>query len=216
MNRFAISAAGLCIGLSLLFGVAGPSSAATGRERLRAFTSDLVSLKARFRQTVFDEQHQPTEDSRGIVYLQRPGRFRWSYTEPYPQEIVADGKRVWIYDSELAQVTVKRLNLALGQTPALLLTTRQPLEKSFFIKELGSKDGLAWLELKPRRADATFTSMRLALDSQALRIMELTDSFGQRTEIRFSAIEKNPRIAPSRFVFSPPAGTDVIKDDEAR
>lgn len=196
----------LLLGWSMSIGVV----AETASERLHAFMSDLRSLQGDFQQVLFDEDRTRLEEARGAFWLQRPGRFRWDYQEPYPQLIVADGKNVWIYDRELEQVTVKPLADALGSTPAFLLSSNQPLEESFTIEDLGSRDGIAWVELKPRSTEVQFSSIQLGFRGEKLRRMELTDSFGQLTRLHFQHTRENVALDPALFNFSPPQGVDVV------
>ena len=181
-------------------------------ESLRAFMAEVQTLQANFDQTLYDEDAKPLEESKGRFYLQRPDRFRWSYSVPYLQEIVADGRRVWIYDSELAQVTVKTLGNTLGNTPALLLSSDAPIEDSFFLRELGEQAGLVWLELTPRSAETSFSIVRLGFTGSELNAMELVDGFGQRTHLRFTDTVRNRELAPDLFRFTLPTGVDVITD----
>jgi chaperone LolA len=146
--------------------------------------------------------------------MQRPGKFRWDYLSPYEQVIVADGKKLWVYDKDLEQVTVNQLDAAIGNTPALLLSGDESLELSFRIVELDKKTaGLDWVELFPKEAQSSFTSMRLAFSAHHLEYMELIDSFGQTTQIKFSNTKNNPDINANLFNFTPPKGVDVIGEE---
>ncbi len=188
-------------------------SAATwagARERLQGFYHNTHSLTAEFTQTVRDAKLVVVEDSRGLMALQRPGKFRWDYYAPHEQTIVADGNKVWLYDIDLEQVTVKPMDNALGNTPAQLLSTSRPLEESFVITELPNVGGLEWVELTPRDKDANFRSVRLGFDGDHLKQMELEDSFGQITLLTYSNIQRNPPLESSLFTFTPPQGVDVI------
>lgn len=197
----------------LLSGTA--AAADTGRERLDAFLAETHTLRADFSQALYDENLKPLEESRGRMQIQRPGRFRWDYETPYPQVIVADGANVWIYDSELEQVTIRALGDAVGNTPALLLTSDRPLEESFAVRDLGLQGALAWVELTPRESEeATFSSVRLGFSDRSLEMMELKDSFGQLTQLSFSGVEKNPQLDETLFSFTPPDGVDVIGKPE--
>ncbi len=180
------------------------------RERLQGFYHNTQSLTAEFTQTVRDAKLMVVDDSHGLMALQRPGKFRWDYYAPHEQTIVADGKKVWLYDVDLEQVTVRPMDNALGNTPAQLLSTSRPLEESFIIDELPMADGLEWVELKPRDKEANFRSVRLGFGGEHLKQMELEDSFGQITLLTFSNIQRNPRLESSLFKFSPPRGVDVI------
>ncbi len=188
----------------------GADAGTTGLERLEAFTAQLDSLRAQFVQSLFDAQGKSVQESRGTVLLQRPGRFRWEYRVPYEQLIVADGEKLWVYDTELQQVTVKQLDNALGNAPIMLLSERRSLQEDFIVRDLAARDGLQWVELEPRVKDTDFTRIALGMDEQGMKVMELRDSFGQATEIRFLDLELNVRTTPDSFVFVPPPGIDVI------
>lgn len=199
--------------LTLLVGCVLCSPApADGVERINAFLHDVQSMQANFEQILYDEDLNRLEDSRGVMYLQRPGRFRWDYIEPYPQMIISNGTTLWLYDSELAQVTVKALDQSVENTPSMLLSSDQPLEDHFDIAEIPGSDGKVWVELKPKSADATFANMRIIFVGEELHGMELVDSFGQTTKIKFFLLQKNPDIDEGRFEFIPPEGVDVIGD----
>lgn len=185
----------------------------SGSAQLEAFFQDLDSLSATFEQTVLDPQGKTTQRMRGTVDLARPMKFHWRYTAPYEQDIVADGQRLWLYDHDLDQVTVKRLDENLRGTPAALLGSRQPLEESFLIHELPQRDGMAWVALRPRNEDTGFDSIRMGFSNGALAVMELLDSFGQTSIITFGGLQKNAAIPPENFTFTPPPGADVIHDD---
>ncbi len=188
----------------------GTVSAGTGNEWLNAFFNEVKGFRAEFQQTVFDEQFRQIQASSGKMVLLRPGLFRWDYRQPYEQLIVGDGEKIWIYDADLEQVTVKSQSVALGETPAQLLSSADPLEKSFTVTELGSQQGTEWVELTPVQEDTAFTTVRLAFRERELVKMEMHDSLGNRTIFEFSNVERNPGIDKSAFVFTPPAGVDVI------
>lgn len=184
--------------------------AGVAAERLQNFFKEVQSLQGDFTQTVFDRKMKVRERAQGSLALQRPGKFHWDYQAPYHQLIVANGKKVWIYDSELEQVTVKTLDEAVGSTPAQLLSSGESLERNFVIAESGAKDNLEWVELTSREKDTTFERVRLGFDQHDLRIMELVDNFGQTTRLEFSHLQHNPRLAASLFEFTPPPGVDVV------
>lgn len=192
--------------------LAAPVLALDGPARLSAFLDQVHSLRADFQQSVYDEDARPLDDSSGKVYIARPGRFRWDYTEPYPQEIVGDGEQVWIYDSELEQVTVRPLGDALGDTPVMLLSSDEPVEHSFEVRAVEGPDGYDWAELTPLAEQVSFKRIRLGFDGEILRIMELDDAFGQLTRLRFARVERNPDLDPALFRFTPPEGADVFSN----
>ena len=194
----------------LLFCAGATQAQAGGRERLDAFFKDVQSLRGEFSQTVLDPRMKVSEQAQGTLALQRPGKFRWDYKAPYHQLIVANGDKVWIYDMELEQVTVKAIGDAMGNTPAQLLSSGDSLEKSFTVIEQGKSGDLEWVELIPKQKDTSFEKVRLGFDQRDLRSMELIDNFGQTTRLQFSQLERNPKLVPSLFDFKPPPGVDVV------
>jgi outer membrane lipoprotein carrier protein len=194
---------------------ANPVHAGEGRKLLDSYLANLSTLEAKFQQTLVDENGIVLEESNGRVYLQRPGKFRWDYEAPYEQTIVADGAKVWIYDKDLEQVTVKPLMAAIGNTPALLLGGDVDIDAEFKITDQGETQGLTWLVLAPKETeDKQFSDIRLGFEGAALRRMELVDSFTQTTRIQFIDEERNAGIDASLFVFEPPAGVDVLNETE--
>ncbi len=189
---------------------------ANGIAQLQHFLEQTRSLETRFQQTLIDETRTVRDRSAGFFYLQRPGHFRWDYSGPEGQQIIADGERVWLYDVELAQVTVRPQSEVLGSSPAMLLSTDEPVEKGFQIKELSTRDGLEWVELLPRDQQNNSSTVRLGFQDNLLRGMEFVDGFGQTTTFRFSTIRSNLEIDPERFRFVAPPGVDVIGDGAPR
>ncbi|MGH8509626.1 MAG: outer membrane lipoprotein chaperone LolA, partial [Gammaproteobacteria bacterium] len=181
---------------------------------LSRYLDGLITLKAAFDQELIDENGVTRERSHGTFYLHRPGKFRWEYDRPYQQSIVGDGKRVWIYDKDLEQVTVKPLGTALGSTPALLLGGKVDPSEEFIITERSGQGGIRVLDLKPKRDEGQYTGIQLGFETSTLRLMELRDNFGQTTRIRFLTQNRNAAIEPSLFVFTPPPGVDVIDATE--
>ena len=188
------------------------SAGAASLERYKTFLNGTQSARAAFEQKVYDRSGKLTQESRGNFVFQRPGRFRWVYDKPTDQVIVGDGQRVWIYDRQLNQVTVRKLESALGSTPAALLAGASGIEKAFELSDAGEKDGLEWMDAKPRERDAGFERVRMGFGKEGLEAMELTDNFGQTTRLRFSKLERNPKVNPSEFRFDPPKGADVLGD----
>lgn len=192
---------------------AGNTPAAGDAERLEAFLSGLDTLEADFHQSLYDENLNELEQSRGAFLLSRPNRFRWDYRQPEAQLIVADGEKVWIYDRDLAQVTVRTIGTALGATPAMLLSSDAPVEKNFEVSALKPSGGLEWIGLKPRLSDTGFAYIRLGFSGNVLELMELIDNFGQLTRVEFKNMKRNTRIDPAAFQFEPPKGVDIIRDN---
>jgi outer membrane lipoprotein carrier protein len=198
--------------LAFVSALAAHAVAADGPGRLHAFLGEVRSLRAEFQQNVYDEDARPIDAASGNVYIARPGRFRWDYLEPYPQEIVGDGEKVWIYDSELEQVTVRPLGDALGDTPVMLLSSDEPVEHSFDVRAVEGSDGYEWAQLTPLGDQVSFKEIRLGFEGETLRVMELLDAFGQLTRLRFADLERNPELDPALFEFTPPEGADVFSN----
>jgi outer membrane lipoprotein carrier protein len=183
---------------------------ASSLDRFTDFVRGAQSARADFEQKVYDRSGKLSQESKGSFAFQRPGLFRWVYAKPVDQLIVGDGARVWIYDRDLNQVTVRKLSRALGSTPAALLAGSADIEKAFELSDAGTKDRLEWLEATPREREAGFERVRMGFDADELRAMELFDHFGQRTVLRFMNLRRNPKIDKSEFRFEPPKGADVL------
>ena len=179
-------------------------------DRFKTFLTGTKSARGEFEQKVHDRSGRVTQESKGSFVFQRPGLFRWVYAKPIDQVIVGDGERVWIHDRDLNQVTVRKLSRALGSTPAALLAGSADVEKAFALSEAGAKDGLEWLEAKPKEAEAGFERVRMGFDANGIRAMELFDHFGQTTQLRFLNLARNPKVDASEFRFQPPKGADVL------
>jgi len=206
--RFVLAGASLGTLLALM-----PSFAsAASLQRFSEFINETLTAKGEFEQKIFDRNRRLLQESRGTLAFSRPGKFRWSYVKPYAQLIVGDGSKVWIYDEDLKQVTVKKLDQALGSTPAALLAGNNEAMRAFTLSDRGAKDGLEWLEALPRDKESSFERIRMGFGSSGLKVMELVDSLGQTTVLRFASLERNPRLDPGLFRFSPPKGADVIGD----
>jgi outer membrane lipoprotein carrier protein len=197
--------------LLIVLGLAAGVASAGGKDRLQAFLSGVESLQARFDQSVFDTSQGQTRRLEGVFYLQRPGKFRWDYTEPKGQIVLADGKTVWLVEEDLKQAYQKPQSDALRGTPALLLTEQLKLEDHFEIADLGPSQDLEWVELVPRDPESQFTRILLAFKDSELRRMELADKFAQVTRFGFSDIKRNPRLDPKLFVYTPPRGTQLFE-----
>lgn len=210
MNRFKFAAAAAM----LVFSLVGMAQAATGpaRARLDAFATGLHSLTGHFSQTLTNVNGQDSKTSTGTLALEAPREFRWDTTAPYRQTIVADGGRVWMYDPELEQVTVRKQSTEEAHSPLTVLTDLKQLDKEFNASERGEKDGLAWLRLTSTSKDAQFAWVDLGFDASGLARMTFRDQLGSTTEIRFSQWQRNPVLPPDTFTFTPPDGADVIGD----
>jgi outer membrane lipoprotein carrier protein len=193
---------------------AGAAAGEPGEARLRSFLADVQSMDGRFRQQVIDSRQQVIEETSGSVAMQRPGRFRWNYEAPFERVIVADGEKIWLYEADLAQVTVRRLSSGIGDTPAALLTGRESVLERFKVEKSWTGDGLALVRLVPRSADSDFAAVTLGFDGPALRRLLLDDRLGQQTRIDLTDVRVNPQLAPDLFRFLAPPGADVIDESE--
>ncbi|MEW6679125.1 MAG: outer membrane lipoprotein chaperone LolA [Pseudomonadota bacterium] len=194
-----------------IFATALPAQA-DALARLESFVDGTRGLKAQFSQTVFDAKGRKTQEASGTLFLSRPGKFRWVYSKPYAQLIVGDGSKLWIHDEDLDQVTVRKLDQAIGESPAALLAGNNDMGKLFNLKDTGEKDGLEWLEATPKGKDGSFEKVRMGFKGNDLMAMELQDNFGQTTQLRFTGLVRNPALGASLFRFKPPKGVDVLGD----
>lgn len=207
-TRFTALATLLCLLL-----VALPAGAAeTARARLDAFAQNLHSLSGHFHQSLTNVNGQRGETSEGTLALEAPRMFRWQTTSPYKQLIVADGSRVWMYDPELEQVTVRAQSAEQAHSPLTVLTDMSQLDRQFKTTDMGMRDGLAWLRLTPVADQAQFNYAELGFDGNQLRRMVFKDQLGNRTDIDFSDLKRNQPLASSLFTFTPPQGADVVGD----
>nr|WP_232516660.1 outer membrane lipoprotein chaperone LolA [Thauera sp. K11] len=190
--------------------VAGAAAAADAVAQLRQFVSVTRSAEGEFEQIVTAKSGRRPQQSAGRFAFARPGKFRWEYEKPYPQLLVGDGERMWTWDRDLNQVTVRRIGDALGATPAAILFGSGSLDDNFVLTDAGSGDGLSWVEARPKRAEGAFDSLRIGLSGSELKRMEMQDNFGQITLISFTRLRPNPPQDEGRFHFVPPAGADVI------
>lgn len=199
-----------------LCGLAGTAFAATGaRARLDAFANGLHSLRGDFTQTVYDAHGNITGASHGLLALEAPRLFRWEVTDPYQQLIVADGKKVWVYEPDLQQVTVRDQGATEAHSPLTVLTDLSQLDTEFKATDAGLREGLEWLRLESRAKDPQFEYAEIGFDAKGPRRMVFKDTLGNRTEIVFSGLTRNPTLAADTFTFVPPKGTDVVGDAAA-
>lgn len=185
---------------------------AAGYQRVERFLTGLQGLQAQFQQKLLDSSGKVTGESSGTLAISRPNRFRWDYRQPNEQLIVADGTRIWLYDKDLEQVTVRRADESLSATPAMLLSGEGTLSDNFKATQTQTEGAVQWVRLEPMRNDTDFKYVRLGFAGDALKFMQLADKLGQTTQLEFSKFERNPPLDPSQFVFNVPPGADVIGD----
>ncbi|WP_020168674.1 MULTISPECIES: outer membrane lipoprotein chaperone LolA [Methylotenera] len=197
--------------VSSLF-IASQTAFADGVASLSDFFNNTNAMRANFSQVVTDTQGRKIQEVQGSMQLQRPNKFRWDYSKPYEQQIISDGKQVFLYDTDLQQVTIRELSKTLGSSPAALLAGGDAVEKSFTIKNATRKDGLTWVLALPKEKESGFERVLLGFSDGKLRKMELYDSFNHITLITFDAVERNPTLQNSTFLFTPPKGVDVVSE----
>jgi len=185
---------------------------AAGADLIKNFVAEVRGAKAEFIQTVVDSYGKPVSQSTGTFQFSRPGKFRWTYVKPYEQLIVGDGVKVWVYDKDLNQVTVKALGDALGSSPAALLAGSNDLDRAYTFVQLAKKDGLDWVEATPTDPESQFEKMRLGFRRSNPESMQLYDRLGQVTTIKFTRLQRNPKFPADLFRFTPPEGADVVGD----
>ena len=194
--------------LAMLLGAATVSaSPATDVEK---YLSGLASWTADFEQTIDDGHGHVMRSAAGRLYLQRPGRFRWDYSQPSEQLVLADGKQIWFYDKDLAQANVRDMDTSLASTPASLLSGNGSVSTQFNVTAMPPSGGLQWFQLIPKHADTDFQLVRIGFDKGELRSMFLADKLNQITQLTFSNSKRNLPLAPDLFSFVPPPGVDVI------
>jgi len=204
-----LASAGLALAALALPAVAAPAGDAAALARLEQGLAKLQSVRAEFVQDLLNKDGTSAEHAAGTLYLKKPGRFRWDYSQP-KQLIVCDGTDLWLYDPELEQATVKRVRDTLSQTPAMLLSGEAKVQDGFRVKDGGSAAGLDWIVLTPRADDTDFREIRLGFAGDLLRRLEFADKLNQRTAIELKRLERNVEIPEALFKFIAPPGVDVI------
>jgi outer membrane lipoprotein carrier protein len=191
---------------------------AGGLESLEAFVKTVKSGRAEFTQTVTapprDGQSSRAKVSSGTFEFQRPGKFKFDYKKPFAQSIVADGETLWFYDADLNQVTQRKQAQALGSTPAALIAAApdlRALQADFTLEAAPDREGLQWVKASPKNKDGQLQSVQIGLQGDALAALEILDSFGQRSVLKFGKVEVNPALPAGTFQFKAPAGADVIR-----
>lgn len=185
--------------------------AASAQEQLKAFVATVSAATGSFSQYTVNTQGRTQPAQTGVFSFQRPGKFKWAVQKPYEQQVISDGKTVYQFDPDLAQVTERKVDAAIGTSPAAILFGSGSLEQSFDVTALPSKDGVDWLRAKPRTADAGFSRVDIGMKDNLPVRVELLDSFGQTTRVDLSSIAANPSLPAKEFQFTAPKGVDVVK-----
>jgi outer membrane lipoprotein carrier protein len=198
------------VSVALLLVSTSTNAMAEGIDSLKKFYNSTQSISAKFHQVVTDTKGQKIQDVFGEMVIKRPNQFRWDYKKPFEQQLVSDGKQVWLYDIELAQVTTRQLSKALSASPAALLAGGEDLDKNFNLSNLSREDNLDWVSALSKDADSGFNNIAIAFKGDKLQQMELVDSFGHLTKIVFTDVKPNPNVSEKLFLFKAPKGVDVL------
>jgi outer membrane lipoprotein carrier protein len=205
MRRFAAA-------LLLALAAATPAQAAGAVQALREFLAQTKTARGEFSQQVSRGAAPAAPPASGSFYFERPGKFRWAYARPYEQLLVADGERLYLYDRDLNQVTVRKVAAALPASPASILFGGSDFERDFAVSDAGTRDGVAWLVAVPRQKDTQFERIEIGFRDGVPAAMVLADSFGQVSRLAFSRFERNAKLDAQLFRFVPPAGADVLEE----
>jgi len=204
---------GLLAAAAMLLALVAAAPARAGAvAALREFLAQTKTARGEFTQQVTRGQAQAAPPSSGTFFFERPGKFRWIYAKPYEQVLVADGERLFLYDKDLNQVTVKKVAAALPASPASILFGGNEFERDFVVTDAGTRDGIEWLKAVPRAKDSQFERIEIGFRDGAPVAMVLADSFGQVSRLAFSRFERNARLDAQLFRFVPPAGADVLEE----
>ena len=198
-------------GLALALAAAAPAQA-SAVAALREFLAQTKTARGEFTQQVTRGSAQAAPPSTGTFFFERPGRFRWIYVAPYEQVLVADGQRLFLYDKDLNQVTVRKIAAALPASPASILFGGTDFERDFVVSDAGTRDGVEWLQAVPRAKDSQFERIEIGFRDSVPVAMVLADSFGQVSRLAFSRFERNATLDPQLFRFVPPPGADVLEE----
>jgi outer membrane lipoprotein carrier protein len=185
---------------------------ASALEQFKTFVAGTKAARGEFTQQQVRKEGKSkvAPVSTGTFVFARPGKFIWTYQKPYEQLLQADGETLYIYDKDLNQVTTKKLGNALGSSPAAILFGSNDLEKNFTLAEAGVRDGLEWLSATPKTKDTTFEQISIGLRDGVPQAMELKDTFGQTSVLKFTNFQRNPALSSQQFKFNVPKGADVF------
>ncbi|MDP1559673.1 MAG: outer membrane lipoprotein chaperone LolA [Nitrosomonas sp.] len=202
-----------CSIFSLLLCLLPSTVQASAIDSLKTFIQEARTVRATFSQVLLDQNARTIQESSGTMLFERPGKFRWIYEKPYEQLIVGDGTKVWFYDQDLNQVTVRQLDLTIGSSPAALLAGNSTIETDFELMEINPQDQIEWLEATPKTTESSFELIQLGFSLDGtLQIMALRDNFGQTTLLTFTNLVKNIALPADTFRFIPPHDADIISD----
>jgi outer membrane lipoprotein carrier protein len=196
----------------LAFALIATQVIAAPTDQLRSFLTQTTSARGEFVQRVSRGSGAAVQESSGRFVFQRPGKFRWTYERPYEQLIVADSQRLTIFDRDLNQATIRKLQTSLPSSPASILFGSNDFEREFEVSDAGARDGLEWISARPRAKDTPFERIEIGFRDGLPGAMLLVDTFGQTTRLAFARVERNPKLDADTFRFTPPKGADVLTE----
>jgi chaperone LolA len=200
----------------MMAAMSAPARAASAEDELKQFVDRVNTLSGRFLQTQVDEKGELMSSGSGTMALARPGKFRWSYEQPYQQLMICDGVKIWAYDPDLKQVSVRPAGEALAGTPAELLAQRAKLTDNFTVTDRGEKEGLRQVELTPKTDQGDFRSIELWLKAGVPMRLAFHDQLGGRTDVELREVKVNTGVDEAQFKFSPPKGVEVVESTDTR
>jgi outer membrane lipoprotein carrier protein len=218
VNKFSIKFLRIIIFTSCLCIVENPAYSSEHNETalnfLKEYIQSLNSFEAEFEQSIYGQSGTMLESSKGIVKLQKPGKFYWAYQQPYSQYLISNGDSIWIYDEDLEQVTINKIDGNTQNSPAALLSGEMDIESNYIITDLGQIENADWIELRSNNTDVEFNAIRLGFIQGELSGMALFDNLGQTSELNFNKVLRDKVLDESLFEFIPPVGIDVIDTRE--
>lgn len=202
--------------IGLLLAATSAARAASAEEELKQFVDRVNTLSGRFSQTQVDEKGELLSSGSGTMALARPGKFRWSYEQPYQQLMICDGAKIWAYDPDLQQVSVRPAGEALAGTPAELLAQRAKLADNFYVEDRGEKEGYRQVALTPKTEQGDFRAIELWLKGGVPSRLAFHDQLGGRTDLELREVKVNTGVDEAQFRFSPPKGVEVVDSADTR
>lgn len=197
-----------------LFFINGSVYAEDANNPLQDFLKNFSSLESSFIQQLINENGEVLEKSEGVLQLQQPGKFNWTYVSPYAQKIISNGEVLWVFDEDLEQLTIRNIGNAIDETPAGIILGNNDISEHFIQVSMGVIEGFDWIDLTPKNLETQYRSIRIGFNESQLGMMIIVDNLGQTTRIDFLDVKKNAELSPTSFEFEIPADVDVIDERE--
>ena len=198
--------------LIFIYLIIDQASSANNNNPVQYFLTDLNTREAKFFQTLINENGDKLEKTEGILYLQTPGSFFWHYQKPYAQKIISNGSKLWVFDEDLEQVTIKKIDNRIKQTPVGIILGNQSIKEHFVQVNMGIIDSYDWIELTPKDLDAQYKSIKIGFNNNNLGMMIIVDNLEQITRIDFAHAKKNIKLSSEIFNFKVPDNVDIFDE----